>query len=510
MTINRRNFLRTLGLTGVTIGLNLPTSEANAQVSPRIPVTDLSSIKVTGTVKANGKGVARVAVSDGVNVSLTDNRGAYTLITNSSSEFVFISVPKGYMFNNESGITRFYQKIVPRSNVLRADFELTPLTADDSKHTFIVWADPQIQNAEDAKLLNSTSAPDTKQLVATYGPKALVHAFGCGDLVWDKFELFTDYKQALAQVGVPFFQVIGNHDMDLDARTDDYSAKTFKEQFGPTYYSFNRGDIHYVVLDDVFFLGTSKKYIGYISERQFAWLEQDLAQIQPGSTVVVAVHIPVNTGVKRRNPTEDEPIGGVVSNRKELYRILKPYKAHIMSGHTHFNEKVFEGDNIIEHVHGTVCGAWWTGPICYDGTPNGYGVYEVDGSDIKWYHKAVGKERDHQFRIYPVGAVKQKPEYFSVNVWNWDPEWKVEWLENGQPKGEMYRDVAFDPLSVELHLGAEKPAKRAWVDPVLTDHMFFAKPSSLSSTVTIQVTDRFKNVYKQDVELSRLKLLAAN
>src|SRR5690606_37233569 len=180
---------------------------------------------------------------------------------------------------------------------------------------------------------------------------------------------------------------------------------------------------------------------GYIAEQQFTWLEHDLVQVKPGSTVVVSVHIPLNTRVKRRNPHEVEPIGGVVSNRRELYRLLKPYQSHIMSAHTHFNEKVFEGDNVIEHVHGTVCGAWWTGPICYDGTPNGYGVYEVDGSEIKWYHKAVGYDRNHQFRVYPLGSDKQKPEYFSVNVWNWDPAWKVAWFENGEPRGEMFRDI---------------------------------------------------------------------
>jgi hypothetical protein len=45
--------------------------------------------------------------------------------------------------------------------------------------------------------------------------------------VWDKFELFQDYKEAIGITGVPFFNVIGNHDMDLDARSDEYSAKTF-------------------------------------------------------------------------------------------------------------------------------------------------------------------------------------------------------------------------------------------------------------------------------------------
>ncbi|HYF71035.1 MAG TPA: calcineurin-like phosphoesterase family protein [Ohtaekwangia sp.] len=505
MALDRRTFLRSLGLSGLSVGLGIP-----ARATQPSPITsgvkDLSSIKATGVVRSNGKGIAGVSVTDGINVVVTDKRGNYSLTTNTTAEFIYISTPKGYAFTNSHGVTKFYERIIVTAGSFRADFELTKLDRDDRLHTFIVWADPQIQTPEDAVLLKTVSAPDTKQLVTTLGPDALVHGFGCGDLVWDRFDLFPDYKEAFGQVGIPFFQVIGNHDMDLDSRTDDYSARTFKDLFGPTYYSFNRGDIHYVVLDDVFFLGTSKKYIGYIAERQFAWLEQDLAQVKPGSTVVVSVHIPVNTGVKRRNPLEGEPIGGVVSNRRELYRILKPYKAHIMSGHTHFNEKVLEGDNVIEHVHGAVCGAWWTGPICYDGTPNGYGVYEVDGSDIKWYHKAVGHDRQHQFRIYPMGSDKQKPEYFSVNVWNWDPAWKVTWFENGEPRGEMYRDVAYDPLSVELHLGIQKPFIRSWVEPMLTDHMFFAKPSSPTSIITIHVTDRFGTVYKEEVELASLTL----
>jgi hypothetical protein len=214
---------------------------------------------------------------------------------------------------------------------------------------------------------------------------------------------------------------------------------------------------------------------------------------------VVSVHIPVNTGVKKREKLSEEPIGGVVANRKELYRILKPYKVHIMSGHTHFNEKVFEGDNIIEHVHGTVCGAWWTGPICWDGTPSGYGVYEVNGPEITWYYKSVGHDKDHQLRTYPVGTVKEKPNDFAVNVWNWDPQWKVEWLEDDVLKGELKREVAYDPLSVQLHEGAEKPVKRGWVDPHLTDHMFFATPSAAAKKIVVRVTDRFKNVYQQEV-----------
>ena len=70
---------------------------------------------------------------------------------------------------------------------------------------------------------------------------------------------------------------------------------------------------------------------------------------------MVSVHIPVNTGAARREGLNEEPVSGVVANRKELYRILKPFRAHIMSGHTHCNEKVFDGENIIEHVRNPSC-----------------------------------------------------------------------------------------------------------------------------------------------------------
>ena len=213
---------------------------------------------------------------------------------------------------------------------------------------------------KDCEQLKAESVPDLQALVKSYPANTLFHGIGCADLVWDKFDLFVDYKEAIEMTGVPFFNVIGNHDMNIDARTDDYSAEMFKQQFGPTYYSYNRGKIHYVVLDDVFFIGTAKKYIGYITENQLKWLEKDLALVKPGTTVVLSLHIPTNTGAVRRNKTTEE-FGGTVSNRKQLYKILAPYKVHIMSGHTHFNES-WEEEGIMEHNHGTVCGAWWTGP----------------------------------------------------------------------------------------------------------------------------------------------------
>lgn len=496
--LNRRSFLRNLGAAGSLLAI--PGSLLKAAPFARPAVIDLSSLVIRGRVHSQGKAIAGVAVTDGFNVTQTDKNGNYELHSNKTAGFVYISIPSGYAFNNKKGIADFYRPLNKSGNSFTADFSLERLEISDENHNFVVWADPQIISKEDAEQLKTKSAPDLQQLVKSYPAGTLFHGIGCGDLVWDHAELYEDYRSAVETTSIPFFNVLGNHDMDVDARTDDLSAETFKSQFGPTFYSFNRGKIHYVVLDDVFFIGTAKKYIGYLTEQQLQWLEQDLALVKQGSTIVLSLHIPTNTGSARRNNLAEDELGGVVSNRERLYKILDGYKVHIMSGHTHMNEKWSTG-NITEHVHGTVCGAWWTGPICSDGCPDGYGVYEVQGNEIKWYYKPTGRTKDYQMKIYPKGNVKGSPDEIVANVWNWDTQWKVEWFEDGQSKGEMERRIALDPQAEELYSGPQLPQKHKWVEPTLTDHLFFAKPSAGAKKVGVKATDRFGNVYSEEIAL---------
>lgn len=494
---NRRDFIKALGLTSAV--LTVPTGITLAAPATLPENIDITNITLKGKVQSNGAGVANVAVTDGINITLTDKNGNYQLLSNKMAQFVYISIPAGYAIPHHRGIAQFYKAIDAKQSVFTANFQLDRLERDDKNHVFVVWADPQIISKKDGEALIGRSAPDLRDLAATYPAGTLIHAIGCGDLVWDHFELYDDYRQAVAITGVPFFNLIGNHDMDLDARTDDYSAKTFKGNFGPTYYSFSRGNVHYVMLDDVFFIGTAKKYIGYLTEAQLQWLEQDLKRVAHDSTVVLSLHIPTNSGVKRRNKNKDDELGGVVANREQLYKILAPYKkVHIMSGHTHMNEKWEEG-NVTEHVHGTVCGAWWTGPVCSDGTPEGYAVYEVKGGEVSWFHKATGKPKDYQLKIYPKGYLKTVPGEIVANVWNWDKQWKVQWFEDGALKGDMEQRVEFDPWTVELYAGDQLPKKHKWVDPTLTDHLFFARPSAGAKSVKVVATDRFGAQYTQEI-----------
>lgn len=491
---NRRDFLRKIGLAtgGVTaLGLFPSAVYANAETINE----PFKTINIKGRVTSNKKGLPNVVVTDGQSVVRTDSKGHFEFISSNKRDFVYLSLPAGYKIDRlQNGSADYFKRIDKKKLKNEFHFELEKLEQGDDEHHFLVLADTQIQNEYEAEQLLTVATPDLIKTIQDLNSPN-VFGIGCGDLVFDKLHLFEYYNKAVKNTNIPFFQVIGNHDMDLGGRSDEVTTTTFNNLFGPTYYSFNRGEIHYVVLDDVFFIGRDKKYIGYITEEQLAWLEKDLSFIEPGTTVVVSVHIPTNTGSPKRYPDKDH-IGGVVNNRQHLYQLLAPFNAHIMSGHTHFNDNMING-NIYEHCHGTVCGAWWSGPICHDGTPNGYGVYAAKGSELSWYYKSTGLEKDHQMRVYKKGEHPDFPDSYSVNVWNWDPEWKIVWYEDGVKKGMPERIVAKDPLSIQLHEGPEMPKRRKWVEPQLNDHMFFFEPSKDASNIVVEAMDRFGNVYAE-------------
>ena len=451
-------------------------------------------------VDEKGKAIAGVSVSDGTNIVQTDSKGRYSLQSTNEAMFVYISIPAGYEIPHDKYIARFYQKIQSEKGVFEANFELNKLGQSDKKHYAILWADPQINTKEQAGQLHNTVVPDTREHIRSLLKSGPVVGLSAGDIAWDAPAIIPEYCKAVMDVGIPFFQVLGNHDMDINVRSDEKSDLTFRESFGPSWYSFNRGEAHYVVLDNVFYYGNGYNYIGYITEKQLRWLEQDLSLVKPGSPVFVSMHISGYTEEKRRyNRKEDNP-GNVTFNRKFLFDLLKPFKAHLLTGHTHYNENRIE-EGVYEHIHASVCAAWWTAPVCDDGTPAGYGVYEIDGTDVKWYFKSVGHSKDYQMRLYNRGAYPERAADIAVNVWNWDKNWQVRWFEDGKPMGEMRQEVAFDAEAIKYMQGPDKPGKYPWVEPRLTDHVFFATPSANAKKIQIEVTDRFGNRSKEEMSL---------
>jgi len=437
--------------------------------------------KIKGEVTDGKRGIAGVVVSDGYSVVKTDKHGVFEISLHKDARFVFVSTPSGYAFPEENKIARHYLK-AGKSGDFR--FQLQKLDRNDKNHQFIIWADTQPKTAADMKRMVAETIPDVKKVLAEMPAGTLVHGITVGDIVWDSHNLYPDYCRAVKEVDIPFFQCIGNHDMDLDQGGDEESDRTFNKWFGPTHYSFNRGDVHYVVLDDVRYLGEGKKYDGYITENQLEWLKKDLEFVPKDKLLIICAHIPILRGVK---------------NNEALLEITRGYKLHIMTGHTHVNYNTIEGE-IFEHNHGTVCGALWTGPICGDGTPNGYAVYEVRGTELSWYYKSTGKPKNHQFVLY-LENTPEGTKNVLANVWNYDPKWKVECWIDGKPAGEMVRGHGFDPESVVLYEGKELPKNRGFVDPKKTEHLFRTPIGENAKEAKVVVTDRFGNVYSSTLKL---------
>ena len=456
---------------------------------------DIHNILFSGKVHDGKSGIAGVAVTDGINITHTDAKGQYKLLSNATAEFVYITLPSGYDIPINNNAPDFYVPVNDKSKSKQTiNFELKKSDRDDYRHTMIAWADPQIYYEEELAL-SANAAKDAAMLAKQ--SDSPVYGVVCGDIVGDHPEHYDALKKILLNTEIPFFFTAGNHDMNLNVRSDDLSKATFKKTFGPDYYSFNRGKIHYVVLNNAFYVGRTYWYISYLPEKQFAWLQQDLANVPAGSTVVVILHIPTST----RETQAQENMLNVLQNRQHLHEMLKPYNAHIFSGHSHYNDNFIIKDNLFEHIHAAVCAEFWQTPQCSDGTPQGYGVYEINGNEIRWYYKSVGFDKDFQFRAYSVGENPEKPTAVTVNVWNYDPQWKVLWYENGLLKGEMTQYRGHDPYSTDYIVKNKHKFRYDWISTGATEHLFFAEPSSPDAKIKIEVIDRFGNKYVEELRV---------
>ena len=455
------------------------------------------SLHVKGKISCEGKAIRSVKVTDGKTIVSTDKNGKFCLEISSENEYVYYTLPSGYDSPIENGIPVFFKKINPELKNQRINFELIKAVKSQTNHAFILWADPQVLELEEFPQLEEV-VKDVNKTIASFPDGIPIHTISAGDNVFDKLQFFDNYKKVISQIKVPFYQVIGNHDMDYNNRSNELSANSFTEAFGPTHFSYNVGNVHYVILKNVFYYGFSYRYIGYIDENQLQWLEQDLQQVKHGSTVVVSLHIPTIYGEAEKPGNFASEMSNSVLNRQALYRILTPFKAHILTGHSHTQWFTQAAPNIMEHVHAAASGAWWQGEVCPDGSPKGYTVYELKGDSISWYFKGVNQEKSDQFKLYKTGTDANYPDCFIANVYNFDTQWKVVWYENEVLKGEMTRYWGKDPYAAELYQPG-KNKKHGWLSASQTHHLFRAQPENPNARIMVEVTDRFGNKYSKTI-----------
>ena len=450
----------------------------------------LNARNIKGTVKdTEGNGIAEVVVSDGLNTVVTDSKGRFRMDTDKDSRFVFISTPSGYISSTLGKGNLFYKEL--NEDVNRYDFIVEKNSKDDTNHNVIVIADPQISERSELADLEKHS----KDIVSYAGQMDGDYTFGLclGDIVgWDH-SIYPEYTGIMSNPMFSYRHVIGNHDMTNYGRSFETSMKNYEDFFGPSWYSFNVGKVHYVMLNNNFFIGRDWYYIGYITERQLRWLEKDLSYVPEGATVVVGMHIPTTLDKEDREGFSYGRIADDTANKKGIYGLLEPYNALILSGHMHTADYEQISGNLAEINIAGLCGAWWCGEVCIDGSPAGFKVFDMDGNDIRWIYKGCGHPLDYQMKVYD-----DNPEYpgeVVVNVWDYDPAWKVEYFEDGVKICDMERFKAQDPLAKELYKDPSS-LKRQWVYAAPTENMFRAKRSPEAKTIEVRVTDRFGRIYK--------------
>lgn len=434
--------------------------------------------------------LAGVVVSDGYSVTLTDTNGVYQLKKNNNAVFIFYSIPAEYAISTGDNVTKFYEKIDKSKSIDRHDFKLTRMkTGKETNFTLFCIADPQVKNYSNLTRYAEESAPDIQNEVKKYHT---AYAVVLGDLVGDMPLLMPTIKSKMAISGLPVFTVIGNHDHLESANKDIDAVKNYETNFGPTNYSFNRGDAHIVVMDDIIYSGNGE-YTGGLTEDQINWLKQDLSFVSKDKILIICIHIP-----SRNNSS--------FTNCQKFYSMIGSYaEVHIMSGHTHYNQNMnISGHKVYEHIHGAICGAWWSCNINTDGTPNGYGVYQIEGNHISnWYYKSTQNGMPYQIRMYPPGLFQDASGDIVANIWNADENWKVELIENGIKTGDMIRFTDYDKGVYKFFSNVLNKALPTATNGTATwykktDHLYKLTPKSFVSKISIRATDPFGNIYEQD------------
>ncbi|WP_166825284.1 calcineurin-like phosphoesterase C-terminal domain-containing protein [Thalassoroseus pseudoceratinae] len=442
---------------------------------------------MNGSYDEGEKTLADIRVSNGRDIVKTDEHGRYELPVGQDT-IVFVVKPRSWRTPlSEDNLPRFYYIHKPKGSPKSKfpgveptgplpesiDFPLYP---QDEPEEFqaIMFGDPQPRNQEEVDFITHDVI---EELVGTNA------AFGVtlGDITFDNLSLFESQAQAIAVLGIPWYNVIGNHDINYDARHDRQSDETFERVFGPSYYSFDYGPVHFLVLDDIEWIieGNGRgRYRGGLGAAQMEFIRKDLELIPDDQLVVLMMHIPLVN----------------VRDRHELYRLIeqRPFSMSI-SAHEHIHRHVYidgkdgwRGPKPHHHVvNVTVSGSWWSGAKdergiphtqMADGAPNGYSIVTFNGQSYEFEFRAAGRSANYQMQIHAPESVEtaklSKTDVFA-NVFNGSKKTKVELRvctrpgsanRTERPWNIMTHTAERDPKYVETYENEKLLPAKNWRD----------------------------------------------
>ena len=472
------------------------------------------SPNVTGTVKTpEGKPLEGIVVTDGRQCVRTTADGSFSMNSNlAEARFIYLSLPATVNIPLRAGIPQFFKRIPRYSESVRADFVLSEREAVRD-YTLLMIADPQVRPYgwdDSMERWNDTVAPDAEALRASCSGE--VYSINLGDLVYNEMYAWDDYLYVAAKINCPTFNVIGNHDYDQSNLFEIEQGNIFFETYvGPEHYSFDLGDIHYIVVNTIMYDRPSPdaKYGYGIDDRTFEWLQADLAYVPKDKIIVACSH---NNLFKTPN-TSPHGSHNVYSRHYEEYRsLLSQYKeVYAWNGHNHqnfyynyanhFNKDTEHGAPNIQCISvARATGALRLNQyIASMGEPQGYMVVNVAGEKIDWYYHSVGREKGYQMRAY--GPDRTDDGSVKVNIWNWSEGWSTpEWYENGVKVADMEFTSGIDPDYYDVFMKVENMTTRKYCTPSENCVIFSATPSGDCKSGEVRVTDLFGNTYTTAIE----------
>ena len=484
-----------------------------------------------GKKERNEKGIQNVAVSNGVQVVLTDEKGRYELPL-SGDDVIFVIKPEDYAFpNNEFNLPKFYHFHKPKGSPDQ-DFQYKAFSPtgklprsldfalisqkEDKDFSLFVFGDPQVYNHQQVEYFEKAIIADANQ-----NKEGIAFGISLGDLVGDDLDLHLPYKKAIQKLGLTWHNVMGNHDMNYEAREDKYSDETYELNMGPANYAFNYGNTHFIILDNILYPHpqTGKGYWGGFRKDQLEFLKNNLRFVDKDKLLVISFHIPLFI------PGLEDHYDPV--SRQEFLDLLQDFP-HIllMTAHTHRQEiKLYtekEGwkgkGELYEYNLGTTSGDWYSGELdprgnpystMRDGTPQGYAFLNVKNNQYTLDYKSVRHSKDYQMEIYLPKVIADKgwntarvwvnvfmgksgdEVEFRVNQGEWKP---MRYTEEKDPS--YYHSVQKWDFSESL-LKGRRPS-----NPVRSTHLWSAPMPNTAGvgthTLEVRWTDRFGRTYQAE------------
>jgi hypothetical protein len=453
-----------------------------------------------------------IAISNGREVIRSDEKGRYELPVDDDTA-IFVIKPRGwrtpigrdqlpqfFYLHKPNGSPKSFYPGVRATGPLptQIDFPMYPQQEPD-KFQIVLFGDTQARNQREIDYIGNDVITELVGTGASFG-------ITLGDIVFDDLSLFHSHNETIAQLRIPWYNVIGNHDLNTDATRRDYANETYESVYGPSYYSFDFGQVHFVVLDDCDWIVATEKEPAHFAPAfgtdQIEFLKNDLSLLPDNQMVVLLMHIPITQCV----------------DREDVFRLIERRPLCIsIAGHTHTHEHHFlssqhgwRGARPHHHiVNVTVCGSWWSGQLdergiphalMTDGAPNGYSILSFDGDTYKLEFKAAGRSADYQMQLSvegPMAAGQTTEARLIANVFNASERSQVHFqVDETGPWLEMSRTVEVDPLYraiYEREHQIQPEIKPALNKPAPSTHLWQAHlPADLaagSHVLTVRATD---------------------